>query len=360
MMNFYIILFFILAVSLYIYTRYIRLKKQAQQEKQLQIEAFESTQAAYASLNPLEKLNQRHNIHINFKSASVAAKIIQTQCREYITMMNQPNLAARGFQSQSELLSAYPQQLQDITPAEQSNVADFILELLDMLESKYPAYYRYLVKWLSKISLAKAQSSLEGGMPHTLGSMAIMDAVWFARPRATTFLHELTHIHQREVPFEFEDLYAKWGYVQTSISDIRGMESVLQLNRNNPDGTSPNWVWRNSNTGDGRCWWIGAIFQSAAPESLGDVSLIAIRLELDAQGNYYYLKQQPQPLDRLQSFVTYFGGANPNNYHPNEMAARFSEVFLDEMLGKPNPQEQKSPGYQIYRNHMNKLIGTYY
>jgi hypothetical protein len=353
-MNWYIILFFLLALAFYLYTQYIRLQRESHQEK---IEAFQSLSA----MTPAEKLSSHHGISLVFLPASQASRQMQSNAQEYIARMNQPNLAARGVQSQQELMAAYTRSFQDITTAEQNRTKEFVLDILSKIQYKYPAYYRYIIKWLSKISLAKSQASLEGGMPHTLGSLIVMDAAWFANPRATTFLHEITHIHQRQVPFEFEDLYTKWGYLQMPMSNIRGMESIILLNRNNPDGMSPDWLWRAS---DGLYWWIGAIFSNATPTSLSDINLIAVKMEKDAEGNFYYLKQMPKPLDTLNTFLQYFGGSSPNNYHPNEMAAKFAEWYLEEMLGLPrlekNINTNMQTGYQIYRDYFKQLLETYY
>lgn len=356
-MNWYIIIFFLLAIALFLYTQYIRLKQDSHQEK---IEAFQTT----ASMTPSEKLVSQHDITISFLSANQADRQMQSQAREYIALMNQPNLVARGVQTQQELIAAYAQAFQDITSIEKLRITEFILKLLSKFQYKYPAYYRYLTKWLSKISLAKAQASLEGGMPHTLGNLIIMDSGWFANPRATTFLHEITHVHQRQVPFEFEDLYTQWGYLSTPINQVRGMDAVLQLNRNNPDGTSPDWLWQcktDNKSASAGYWWIGAVFSSATPSSLGDVNLIAFKMEQDSQGNFYYLKQQPTPLNTLSPFLEYFGGSSPNNYHPNEMAAKFAEWYIEDVLGNPQHENLgRQTGYQVYKDYFNKLIETYY
>jgi hypothetical protein len=355
-MNWYIIFFFLLAIALYLYTQYIRLKQDSQQEK---IEAFQSL----ANLTPVEKLASQHNITLTFLEASQAAREMQSHAREYIALMNQPNLAARGVQTQQELLAQYATAFQDITPSEQQRITVFVLELLSQIQYKYPAYYRYLIKWISQISLAKSQGSLEGGMPHTLGNMVVMDAGWFANPRGTTFLHEITHIHQRQVPFEFEDLYTKWGYYSTPMNQVRGMEGILELNRNNPDGMSPDWLWQGEpSPRDGnKYWWIGAVFSSATPSSLGDISQIAVKMDQDAQGNFYYLKQQPTPLNTLLSFLQYFGGSSPNNYHPNEMAAKFAEWYLEDAQGIPkHKKSDRHEGYEVYKDYFNKLLETYY
>ena len=97
-----------------------------------------------------------------------------------------------------------------------------------------------------------------------------------------------------------------------------------------------------------------------APSSLGDVSLIAIKITRDSDGKFYYLKQQPMPLNTLKPFLEYFGGASPNNYHPNEMSSKFAEWYLEDMLGVPHNNSDIYPGYQVYKDYFSKLLETYY
>jgi hypothetical protein len=269
--------------------------------------------------------------------------------------MNQPNLQARGFQNQSEMIASYSRAFEDITLSEQHRINEFILELLTKLKARNPNYYRYLISWLNKIVFAKSIHWLESGMPHTISNIVIMNEGWFKNPNETILLHELTHIHQRMVPFEFEELYNQLGYIPYNVPTIRGIEPVLVLNRNNPDGMSPNWLWKKGmNT-----WWIGAVFKTATPQNLSDIDLIALKLDMDASGNYYYLKQNPTLLDFLPEFSNFFGN-NPNNYHPNEMSAKFAEWYIEDILGHIGIKHDKYKGYTIYKKYFDNLIGTYY
>jgi hypothetical protein len=354
-MNKCIILLLLLGIGLYLYSRYLRLKKQEQIERirtaNAEIEAFEEDARASAH----DKLIKRHKVTIHFKTALQASEIVLTNAKVYISLMNQPNLHARGVQSQSELINSYYHAFQDISNNEKKQIEDFILELLDKLEVRNPEYYNYVKYWLNKICIAKLQNNLESGMPHTIANMVIMDGDWFTNPRDTTLLHEITHVHQRQVPFEFEDVYPKLGYISYDVSEIRGLDGILTLNRNNPDGMSPNWLWKSNNT----CWWIGAVFTTATPSNLSDINCVALKLEVDPAGNYYYLKQTPTQLNSLSSFINYFG-YNPNNYHPNEMTAKFAEWFLEDTLGTSAGNKYSSyEGYRVYKDYFKNLM-TYY
>ena len=373
-MNWYIILFFLIGICLFAITQYLRTKKEnqieAEQEYLEELEHFQSENA----LSPADKLLKYHNVTIDFKNANEARKLFTNTTNnnnaEYLQKMNQPNLLARGCSSRDELYNKYLDAFDDITEKERASVNSFILDLLDTIKERNVAYYKYLINWIRKISIAKAKPWLEAGMPHTLENTIIMDADWFSNPRSTTFVHELTHVNQRQVAFEFEDLYKDLGYFEYSpgVENIRGMDSIVALNRNNPDGLSYNWLWcdKSSNTllpnmnfSGNTFWWIGAIFQNITPSRLTDVSNVALKLEQGSDGTFYYLKQQPTLLDTLGEFNSFFGG-NPNNYHPNEMTAKFSEWYLEYVLGKSGSKYENYEGFKIYKKHFENLIKSFY
>ena len=338
-MNWFIIILFIISVSLFLVTRYYRLKKELEIEK---IEHFENE----SLLTTSDKLLKYHGVEIKYLDIEQAKKLINKD-GEYLQGMNQANLSARGCISIDELYSKYKDAFDEINDDEKTRIDTFVLKLLiDIKENgNSNAYYNYVIKWLKTISIAKAKSWLESGMPHTLETTIVMDASWFKNPRKKTLLHEITHVHQRMYPTEFEDLYPLIGYYYNPV-DIKGLENIYPLNRNNPDGMDKYWLWKNSTKSLTNYWWIGAIFKTAIPDRLTDVNLMALKLdkEIDSNGNgngnanntiFYYLKQNPTPLKDLKEFTEFFGD-NPNNYHPNEMTAKFAEWFLMENIKSNN------------------------
>lgn len=357
-MNWYIVLFAIIAIALFVISNFYRLKYEIRREKN--IEAFQNHQDNHHDNRQNMIIDEK--IHLKFLTPIEASQYIRRDS-SYIRAMNQPNLTARRCSSQDELFAKYQDAFETITPIEQTRANDAISEMLSRIRSRNPAYARYLKHWINKIVIAKGKNWLEAGMPHTLDNMIVLNASWFDQPRVNTFLHELIHIHQRHVPFEFDDLFRELGYINISgnISSIKGLDNVLTLSRNNPDGLDINWLWKSPDT-TGNTWWIGALFFNAIPNSLLDVDNVALKLETGADGELYYLKQQPTKLSQFKEFNKFFGGDNANNYHPNEMTAKFAEYYGNDTLGivsSDNPTIH-SPGYQKYKKYMEKLMATYY
>jgi hypothetical protein len=360
-MTWFILIIFIISITLFLITKYYLLKKKIALEKQ---EHFTNESILTSS----DKLLKYHNIQITYLDATDAEKLI-VKDGEYLQGMNQSNLSARGCVNIDELYKKYKTAFDDISKDEKNTIDTFILKLLKELKGKNIFYYNYITKWLKTISIAKAKYWLESGMPHTLDTTIIMDAKWFKNPRKLTLVHEITHIHQRQSPLDFNDLYPLLGYEYNPI-DIKGLEHIYPLNRNNPDGMDKYWLWQNKNN---TYWWIGAIFKNAIPDSLVDVNMVALQLEKEIKQNtgdnniYYYLNKEPIQLNKLTDFETFFGD-NPNNYHPNEMTAKFAEWYLSEILSdsKNNTEEdtdnkyEKYEGYRIYKKYFENMLNVYY
>jgi len=355
-MNWFIIAFFIISIILFLLTKYYLLQKNLNIEE---IEAFEQE----AALTTSEILNKQHNVTLQYLNSEEASKLI-VKDGIYLKGMNQANLSARKCSNIDELYSKYLNAFDNITNKEKDTIDKFVLDLLLDIQNINTKYYNYIIKWLNTISIAKAKAWLEDGMPHTLDKTIVMDAKWFTEPRRSTFVHEIMHVHQRESIMDFEDVYDQLGYVYYPV-EIKGLESIYPLNRNNPDGTSKYWLWYNNNSKSTKTsnnyWWIGAIFKNSTPSSLTDANLVALELQSGADGTLYFLKQNPTPLSNLKVFIDFFG-ENPNNYHPNEMIAKFSELYLEDTMNHMMNENSKYKyeGYKIYKKYFDNMINKYY
>ena len=377
----FLIFILIVSIALYVVTKYYLIQNQYKKEK---VEHF----TQYANSTPTEKLKTKYDLTIKYLNANDARNLFQ-QSIQYLQNMNQANLAARKCQTLSDLYDKYMGGgLQDISEDEKSRVDEFMLNLLDMLSVRRPAFARYVSYWLRRISFAKGQIWLESGMPHTLGDTIIMDTNWFASPRETTLLHELTHIHQRDKFYDFEDLYFLLGYFYYP-KLIKGMEPYYQLNRNNPDGSSPFWLWHypDSKTDEGVAsredntavqvnsmvrgkiaddtnnsdyWWVGAVFKSAVPVDVTDVNYIAIRLNRGADGAYYLFQNNATPLTKFSQYNNYMG-INDNNYHPNETTAKYMEWYLQDITTQSGyVNHAQYEGYKTFKKYIDEYLAIYF
>ncbi len=343
-----LIILFICSIALYFYTRYCRLKIELNNEE---IEAFESEE----SLTFGEKLKKHYDLKIVYLSAADAKEIFNSS-NEYLQNMNQVNLAARECDNLEALYNKYLNALDDISDIEKEKINVFIWSFLQSINENNVNYCKYITYWLKTIKFAKGKNWLESGMPHTIANVIIMDSNWYNVPRQSTLIHELAHVHQRMKFFEFEDLYKQLNYIYHN-KPIKGMESYYNLNRNNPDGTSPFWLWKDSNN---NYWWIGAVFKTISPSNVTDVDYIAIKLDRGSDGTLYNLTKIPNKLSSFNDFNNYFG-INNNNYHPNEMSAKYMELYLNDVLKSGDRlQYANAKGYNIFKNYFRDLCDKYY
>jgi hypothetical protein len=80
----------------------------------------------------------------------------------------------------------------------------------------------------------------------------------------------------------------------------------------------------------------------------------SLQVRLIRSYNFY------KTLEYFSPFNIFFGN-NSNNYHPNEMSAKFSECYLEYILGiSENPEKYNYDGFKIYKQHFEKLIHSLY
>ena len=171
-MNWFIIVFFIISISLYFITKYYIVEREYKNKKiNEKIEAFESEQHR----TPKEKLQIQHNITINYLDIPEAQQLV-VKTSDYLQGMNQANLSARHCLNSDDLYEKYKNGFDTITAKEKDTIDEFILNLLNDINKFNTHYYKYVSKWLNEISFAKAKSWLEAGMPHTLEKTIVIES----------------------------------------------------------------------------------------------------------------------------------------------------------------------------------------
>lgn len=287
--------------------------------------------------------------------------ILQTMNNTYLSIFNQPNIQARGFDTRAELIRTYNKCLIPITDNEKkttwTRICNFIESLRDIRQKKY------IYSWLDKIQIAKGATWLESGMPHTHDNCIIMRPDWFgAHFKSNTFIHELIHVIQRKgINIQWDKLYNEWHFIQAT--KLSGLESYLNLNRTNPDGISTNWVWQSPV--DDKYYWIAAVYKSVTPNTLTDVNYLAIPITKTSRENTFkYTGITPKQLSKFSEFLDYFGLIMlENHYHPNEIASQFAEYYFSadtntdtDTNTDKNIHMQKYPGYVIFSKWLDQLL----
>ena len=172
--------------------------------------------------------------------------------------------------------------------------------------------------------LVFASADTEGGMPHTLGNCVVFP-VNYSREyhedsEYDTMLHELCHIHQRQFPEMWADLYSRLGFerIPPTSSTLGALQSVGENGRvvANPD------VHGSPQTG----WWMykgqaGALVFDAGASHLRDHSHQVFPVTPDAVVDENHLREG-------------FGSIVFQLDHPNEITACAIAGYQDQCLRK--------------------------
>lgn len=275
--------------------------------------------------------------------------------KEYLSLMDSRNIAARGKDTLDELQQFMNECCVHVTDDEFNHVISYFKP---RITNPYSAsvFQSYIDYWVPKIYLAKSRDGLEYNMPHTHATTMMMPNAWWKNPDYGTFVHEMAHIHQRAHPYEWSGLYEdewKFKYVASLGNQVRGLDSIISRSRLNPDGSDFNWLWLGAS--DGHARWIGAVFPVVSgPVSLVNVNYVSV--PLDKVGDSWLLPERYQSGDKLpllkddREFMDYFG-LESNNYHPNELGAQMLETWSHNM----GPGDKPSSGMQVFDKWLRKL-----
>jgi len=306
---------------------------------------------------------KKYDFKINFLESTNAFQLFQNNL--YIDRMNSINLKARNFNNKSELTKKYMQSLLPITKKEKKKTYTLVKNMITRLENSESKTIlpKFLKEILKESNIAKSAEWLEGGMPHTHDKTIVFPESWFKEVSSyfkdldnkivfngSTLMHELIHIHQRIKPDLYNNIYREWGFIKVDFMD--NMNTILELNRNNPDGMEDKWIWVDrSQKGNLKYYWIGAIFNKLNPV-INQVNYYAYQMnkvENTQENDLKIVRLSENPpilLSEFDSFNNYFGITN-NHYHPNEIAAQYIEELYGESL--TNDEHMSHPAYRLFK-----------
>lgn len=159
----------------------------------------------------------------------------------------------------------------------------------------------------------------------------------------STIVHESVHIHQRNNYDLYKKLYTLWGYI--FVDNIKNIEPLLEVKRENPDAQDNNILWENEN----KFYFINCFYDT---KKLDQYNVRYLAYEISREGNIFeYKGDEGLELDRFEEYTEYFGKLN-NNYTPNEICAEYEEIFFMECLSRSYLFD--SAAYFVYKNFLKK------
>lgn len=294
--------------------------------------------------NDTEDTNNTNTINLQFISDTSNTNLINYINTVYLIHMNSVNSVARNFTTITELKNKYNTALlSTITETDKVYLTTSVNNNINT-NKLTDKQHKWLVTVLNNTEIAKTQPWLEMNMPHTHANVILFNNDMFNTFNWSTFIHECVHIDQRINYNNYKALYYKWGFMYIDINTVKGLEHTISRNRLNPDAIDCNWIWKSPV--DNNKYWIGVVFNSITPDNLGDVSYIALKIDMDNSGNYYYNGTDSRNLNIWVDFQNYFGIKN-NHYHPNEIIAEYMGYYFNNNHGIIGNLKTKK-GYGVF------------
>jgi hypothetical protein len=359
--TFYIVLFIIIIKIIHYYNTPIYTAV----EESFTIQQNQPNESSAETDHPLKKPNENLNSY-RFLNKSDAAVIFADL--KYLNSMNSSNISARHT-SKNTINQQYIKSILEVTDVDKvafNNLVDLMCLRLDVSPSSNAQRCKKFIKYIlqHKTIIAKNSEWLESGMPHTHNNIIFFPQQWFNEIQNTstrtnntkllengaTLCHEIIHIIQRIDTDKFNKLYERWGFINASYID--NFNSIVNLNRENPDGLNINWIWR-SNT---NYYWFGAVFKNDQPNKLSDVNYSIYPVyEIDKNRKQYKISENNliSNISDFDEHRKYFKLTN-NHYHPNEIVAEYFSIWYKQLINNGNGNSinnmSDSPGFIIFES----------
>jgi hypothetical protein len=233
-----------------------------------------------------------------------------------------------------------------IIPFQDKDKTNFTTFYNNIVES-IPKKYR-MILLVKNLKLAKV-TGIENSYPHTHSDIVVFDKSYYDNINddpslknnysyASTLIHEMVHVKQREFSTRFDDLYRKWGFQSVSYQYLNTNIStdIVSRIRLNPDELPHYrfWVWKNK-------VMPLIIYTSNDITNINQVKHIGID---------WNDKTKTDDISTWKDYIDYFG-IDKNNYHPIEILAEYQANLYKEILGIESKVKNSSEGFKIYKQY---------
>lgn len=267
---------------------------------------------------------------------------------EYFNFFKETDSKARRISHKYDaFFNTYSNAIMPFTQSDKTNFTNFYNDIIESI----PRKHRPLLL-PTKLKIAKVQG-IENTFPHTHEDVVVFDKSYFEQlegyskekkddsiytKMASTLIHEIVHVKQRESETKFDTLYREWGFQSVSNQYLKSNLSseIVSRIRINPDELPYYrfWVWKNQVLPL-------VIYESNDIDNINQVMYVAIDWKTKKQ----------KYLEDMEEYMGYFGIGN-NNYHPIEILAEYQSQFYLELIGLgKNKNKNKSEGYMLYKKY---------
>lgn len=183
----------------------------------------------------------------------------------FFRRMSPFDLFARKSISKNEYMGKYRNALKPFTILEKMKMIDLIRQANSYIY-QYPNLHN--IPW----RIIKLRAGLECNMPHTIGSVIVINERNINSPEILdNLIHEKIHIYQKQFLEQTDILIKQWGFKQTNTQNI--------FLRNNPDTDNQIYLFNGTT--------MATIYASKEPKDIKDVVILADSKKLKFSDKIY-------------------------------------------------------------------------
>lgn len=237
----------------------------------------------------------------------------------YINSFNKYDIQARNLKTQDPV-EWYSKRVMNFTLSEREKLIQAITDIKTQAR-KNPKRWRFLTTLTWK--LAKVSDEVDFGFPHTHEDTIFLPQNFINMPSddffIQTLVHEMTHVWQRKMPLEFENLYTNyWDFNKTN--RVCGSVEYLKRVRTNPDISHLFYIFQEK-----------LLPLSVYNTNTMSTEFIGIPVELNNKPDGGYKVKAGETLVSLNQIKEYrnFFEISNNHYHPDELSAELiANLFI--------------------------------
>lgn len=294
------------------------------------------------------------------------------QPREMVAKTGQQPAADTLKGQRKWVRTTYANSVSDCSDGERQALESYVSHIESQAGQAYPGLFS--MPW----RFVKVATSVEGGLPHTVGKAIVLSEPFFQSLEASIgagepnlklmniLIHEQVHVLQRANMKPYESVYRKeFGFRKAA--NISGFESWRAFHQVvNPDGVDVSWVWPVPDSK--RVIWPLIVLkgESKTPRMPDDFGMIGIELTEGDKAYEVVAAENGEPRYRSlrdeSDYMAKFRGIS-SIYHPNEIAANYiaDVVVWDCLLDKGSAPQEKVAAidafYQKIRPWVKGLLG---
>ena len=230
-------------------------------------------------------------------------------------MPEELGLRRRGVNTRIDLIQHYYKSVMDFTYEEKNRLESIIKNAYLALEKQFPNLSSFLMD-NGLLQVGKVEGSLDWYFPYTLNMTIIIPQKIIIsnsdEELTKTFVHEMIHLHQKKMPYFYEEIYKNnFGFEKINAEKVIITSNYEKMLITNPDGMVREWIIQ----------LYDGLYLPALIFVKGKHYSCLFRLKQSSNDGYYLAEEDPILAHGRKDYIDMIQNCKDQIDHPNEIIA---------------------------------------